>query len=179
MRSSIISLAIISFFSFSAFVVDNLISWNISDDFAISFKGRGANGVFKDLSGTVVFDPDNLQTALFNVQVDASTIDTGNATKDNHARGKKWFDVEQYPTISFRSQSFKKQGDAYLVKGELSLHGVTKEIELPFSFSEVNAEGLFTSSFNINRKDYGINGNAFGFAVAKELEVELRVPVSK
>ena len=177
MRKLFSGLLLASFFLFSAFSIDSIISWNIAEDFAIKFSGRGANGVFQDLSGTIIFDPTNLSTALFDVQLDASTIDTGNETKDKHARGEKWFDVEQYPTISFRSTTVKTAGDAYLVSGELSLHGVTKAIELPFTFLENEEGGLFSGQFTINRKDYGINGNAFGFAVAKELTVELRVPV--
>lgn len=180
MRKLIPGLLIVSFLLFSAFTIDALISWNINEDYNIKFSGRGAHGTFQGLSGTIIFDPEDLSASLFEVSVDATTIETGNQTKNKHARGSKWFHTEEFPVITFRSSQFQSTAEGYLVNGELELHGVRKSIAIPFTFEEeAGAGGVFSGQFTINRKDYSINGNAFGFAVAKELEVELRVPVSK
>jgi polyisoprenoid-binding protein YceI len=154
-------------------------NWNIDADYTIKFSGRKAEGTFSGLKGTIRFDPDSLSTAYINVTVDAATIKTGNNLKDKHARGSSWFDVEKYPEIKFTSSAFSKQGDTTIVTGTLELHGVQKEVVIPFTFINENNKGLFAGRFTINRKDYGIKGTALGFSVGDEFEVTLRVPVTK
>ena len=161
----------------TAFTILN-INWNIDPNYSIKFSGTKAEGTFKGLSGTISFDPNNLTNATINVSVDASTISTGNTTKDKHAKGDSWFDVTKYPTINFTSQSFTKSGNDYIVVGSLTLHGTSKEVSIPFQFTQTSKSGLFTGLFKINRKDFGINGNMMGFMVGKEFTVELKVPVN-
>ncbi len=154
-------------------------NWNISDDYNIRFSGRGAEGTFKGLQGTVDFDPQNLSNARMDVQVDVKTIDTGNSTKNRHAKGDSWFDAAKYPLIKFRSKRFARSSSGYVVTGDLTLHGTTKEVRIPFTFSERTNGGLFEGKFNVNREEYGIEGPLFSFTVAEEFEIELRVPVSE
>lgn len=164
---------------FSAFTLTTLVSWNIADDYEIRFEGRGAVGSFSDLDGAIIFDVDNLAQSKMNVSVDVATISTGNKTKDRHARGSNWFDAKKYPKISFQSKEFKKSGNSYEVIGDLNLHGVIKEITIPFTFTNQNSGGLFEGSFTVNRQDYGITGPFYGFTVADELKVDLKVPVEQ
>ncbi|MEM9676003.1 MAG: YceI family protein [Bacteroidota bacterium] len=152
-------------------------TWSIADDYEIRFSGSGAEGTFQGLNGTIVFDPSALEQAKFDVSIDASTIDTGNKTKDKHARGKNWFDVEQYPEIKFRSSQVTKAGEQYQMTGTLTLHGTEKEIMFPFTFTENGGSGLFEGSFTVNREEYGIEGPFIGFLVGDDFEVNLKVPV--
>lgn len=154
-------------------------SWTISEDYVLSFDTTGAEGTFQGLEGDIVFDPKAPENSSMNVSVDVKTIDTGNSTKNRHALNEKWFDVANYPTISFVSSSVKKSASAYLVTGELTLHGVKKSVSIPFNFREKAGAGVFEGAFEVNRKDYGIDGNAFGFVVGKTVEIKLRVPVRK
>lgn len=167
----------ISFLS-TAFVYLNT-NWLIEKEYNIAFTGTNATGTFKGLKGYIVFDPNNLATANMNISVDASTINTGSDGKDKHAKNESWFDVTKYPTINFESISFLKEPKGYRVIGNLTLHGITKTIAIPFQFSTDNKKGLFEGNFKINRKDYGINGNSFGFVVGKEYDIKLRIPVVK
>lgn len=153
-------------------------SWAISDDYSIRFSGRGAEGTFKGLQGTVVFDPQDFSGARMNVSVDVKTIETGNSTKNRHAKGDSWFDAEKYPQIKFRSKRFSRTSAGYVVIGDLTLHGTTKEVRIPFTFSENGSGGLFEGKFTVNREEYGIEGPLFSFTVAEEFEIELRVPVN-
>ncbi|MEL6275211.1 MAG: YceI family protein, partial [Bacteroidota bacterium] len=130
------------------------------------------------LKGEIIFDPSNLAASSMNVSVDVATISTGNKTKDKHARGKNWFDVENYPQISFQSASFEQTDSGYAVKGTLSLHGVNKQVSIPFTFDATSNGGLFKGQLTVNRKDYGIKGNFFGFSVGKEFTVDINVPVT-
>lgn len=173
-RRQLFTLLMILPFSF-AFVWWNI--WSISNDYVIRFSGTGAEGTFRGLSGTIVFDPNALQEAKFDVSVDASTIETGNNTKNKHARGDNWFDVKQYPEIRFRSSQISRVGDKYQMTGTLTLHGVEKEITFPFTFSENNNSGVFEGSFTVDREEFGIEGPFISFMVGDDFEVNLKVPV--
>ena len=153
-------------------------SWIIDPAYAIRFSGTKAEGTFTGLTGTIVYNPSELAKAAMDVAVNASTISTGNSLKDKHARGESWLDVAKYPSIRFRSTSFAKTSAGYLVTGNLTLHGVTKAVAVPFQFSQPGGQGLFTGRFRVNRQDYGIKGNLFGFSVGDDIAVELRVPVA-
>lgn len=155
-------------------------SWNISPDYAIRFSGSKAEGTFWGLRGIITYDPAAPAQTAIDVSVDAATIKTGNSLKDKHARGESWFDVQKYPTIRFTSSSVARRGDTYVAAGCLTLHGVTKTVVIPFTFTQPAAgQGLFTGQFTLNRHDYGIEGNFLGFSVGDEFVVELRVPVAR
>ena len=160
----------------SAFVVV-IPTWNPSKDYSIKFSGRKAEGNFTGLKGQIQFNQDDLANSHISVSVDVKTIATGNDTKDEHARNKSWLDAAQYPTISFTSVSFKKQGEQPVVNGKLTMHGVTKDVVIPYQFVANGRTGVFTGSFTINRKDYGIKGNTMGFLVGDEFAVSIKLPV--
>ncbi|TRX62544.1 YceI family protein [Fulvivirga sp. M361] len=162
--------------SLKAFVA---VEWTINEEYSIKFSGSGANGTFRGLTGTIVFDPELPDQSSFDVSVDASTISTGNKTKDKHARGSSWFDVRKYPEISFKSQHFKKVGSGYEVKGTLDMHGVRKEVTIPFVFKANETGGLFEGNFKIDREDFEITGPLFGFMVGDEFDITLKIPVGK
>jgi len=153
-------------------------NWKIEDDYSIHFKGSGAKGTFSGLEGEINFDPQNLAASSMDVILDPATISTGNKTKDKHAKGKSWFDVEHYPQITFTSSEFLRADQGYVVKGTLFLHGIRKEISIPFDFEPNGTDGLFKGQLTVNRKDYNIKGNFFGFSVGKEFVVNINVPVT-
>ncbi|MEM6841504.1 MAG: YceI family protein [Bacteroidota bacterium] len=152
-------------------------TWSISNDYVVRFSGSGAEGTFRGLHGTIVFDPSAPEQAKFDVSVDATTIDTGNKTKDKHARGDNWFDVEKYPEIKFRSSRITKADEQYQMTGILTLHGTEKEIIFPFTFTESGSSGVFEGSFTVDREEFGIEGPFIGFLVGDDFEVSLKVPV--
>ena len=163
-------------FSFTTTIFNN---WKINDTYQVKFSGSSAEGTFKGLKGSVVFDSSDLSTAFMNVSVDVSTISTGNKTKDKHARGKSWFHAEKYPKITFKSTQFNQASRGYEVIGKLTLHGITKEVKIPFTFEADGKKALFVGQFTVNRQDYGIKGPFFGFTVGNEFQIDLRVPVNQ
>ncbi len=174
----LLPLLLLAFFVIgSAFTINVVQSWNISSDYNIKFSGTSANGTFSGLTGKIIFDANNLSSAMMNVEVDVNSISTGNNTKNKHAKGESWFYAEKYPKITFTSTSFAKSDSGYQVEGALTLRGVTKNISIPFTFSESNLGGVFEGKFSISRDAYGIEGPFFGFTVGDEFLIELKVPV--
>ncbi|MEM7549891.1 MAG: YceI family protein [Bacteroidota bacterium] len=154
--------------------------WKIKEDYTVKFSGTGSEGTFRGLRGQITFDPSSLDDASINVSVDASTIDTGNKTKNKHARGDSWLDVENYPTISFQSSGIKPSDDgSYMLTGMFDFHGFQKEETFSFTFTETAEGGVLEGRLVINREEYGIEGPLFGFFVDDEFQVDLQIPLKR
>lgn len=173
---SIISFLIITT---SAFTFIQSQNWKVAEDYSIKFSGNNASGIFKGLKGTISFDETNLAASKFDVSIDVSTINTGNGMKNTHAKSDKWFDVEKYPTISFSSSTITKASAGYEAKGKLTIHGITKDFIMPFSFSKNGNGGVFASSFEINRLDYNMQTPEPDLGAATIFKVNLNIPVHK
>jgi polyisoprenoid-binding protein YceI len=167
---------ILAVISLSAFTFNNSVSWRIADDYSIKFSSKNPSGVFTKLTGDIEFDEDNLSASKFDVKIDVASINTGNGMKNRHAKGAKWFDAEQYPTINFTSEKFAKSSTGYEVTGMLEMHGIKKEFTMPFTFKD----NVFESSFTVNRTDFNI-GATKGMAkkVPLEITLDIAVPVTK
>ncbi|MEO1435560.1 MAG: YceI family protein [Bacteroidota bacterium] len=155
-------------------------TWKVQEDYQLQFDAKKAKGNFATLEGTINFDPQNLEASNFDMWVDVSTIETGNKTKNKHAVGKKWFDAEQFPKITFQSTSISRRGDDYETTGTLTIRDVSTPVTFPFNFSGDATLGVFEGSFSIDRKAFGLNGPAlYGGMVGKEVTVNIKVPVSR
>jgi len=153
--------------------------WKISDNYEIQFSGSGADGTFRGLAGTIHFDPENLAESQFDVTVDVNTISTGNKTKDKHAKDDSWFDAEVFPQMRFVSSQVTRTANGYQATGNLEVHGIKKELVLPFTFTPGGNGGVFEGTFTVNRKDFDITGPLFGFMVGDKFEVNAKVPVTR
>jgi polyisoprenoid-binding protein YceI len=160
----------------SAFTLANSSEWKIADGYTINFAGTDAEGVFKDLKGGVQFDAANPENSSFSFTVAVNSINTGNGMKNKHAVSKKWFDAETYPNITFQSSSVSRDGSGYKVTGIMNIHGVAKEMTIPFSFND----GTFTSKFSVNRMDFGV-GTMKGMSkkVSNEIKIDVSIPVTQ
>src|SRR5262249_22090455 len=116
-----------------------------------------------DIAGTFTLDSaDPAQTKL-QFQVKSASVDTGNARRDQHLKGPDFFNVVQFPTISFTSKSVTKSGDDYEVNGDLTLHVVTKPVPVcvPPSGSGKGPTGRaiagIEANFTLRRTDFGMS----------------------
>lgn len=160
----------------SAFTVGNSISWKVAEGHSIAFSSKDPSGVFTELNGDIVFDPADLSSASFDMSIPVSSINTGNGMKNKHAVGKKWFEADLYPNITFKSESFSKTDTGYEVTGTLQLHGISKEYTLPFTFEN----NTFKSSFSVNRTDFNLGATkGMSGKVPLELAMDLVVPVTQ
>lgn len=122
-------------------------------------------GSFSDYDGTISFDPNDLGASKIEITVKAASIDTRNEKRDEHLKGADFLDAEKFPAVTFVSKSIAKEGDAYMLTGDLTLKGVTKEITVPAEISGPvtspmggTAIGINTN-FKVNRQDYGVSFN--------------------
>ncbi|KXX68379.1 YceI family protein [Flammeovirga sp. SJP92] len=139
-------------------------------DFTISnFKVNSVEGFFNGMSGSIQFDENDLSSSEFNVCIDASTVNTDNEKRDDHLKNEDFFDVEKYPKICFTSDEVVKNGNKYITKGNLTLHGVTKEVSIPFVKNGSNLEG----KLEIKRLDYDLGKGTGTFTVGDEVEIKI------
>ena len=146
-------------------------------NFKIKNFGFGITGSFTGIHGKVIFDPANPAANSVDLSVDATTVNTDNSLRDNHLRGKDYFDVQQYPTIHFVSSKMIPAGkNAYTVSGRLTIRDKTRDLSFQV-MEEVAGEGyLFKGSFPLNRRDFGVGGAS---TISDNLEVTAIVQCKK
>lgn len=148
-------------------------------------------GGFGKVEGTVVHDSRNPAASAVDVVIDATTINTLEPARDTHLKSPDFLDVEKYPAITFKSNSVTTNGDGELqVKGDLTIHGVAKEVTLnvegpsteerdPFGNTRIGA----SASTRIKRSDFGLVWNAAletgGVLVGDNVKIELEVSLIK
>jgi len=123
-----------------------------------------ASGSFGDVSGSLVYDPEDLANCSVSITVKSSSIDTRVGARDQHLRSADFLDAEKYPDITFVSRSIRKTKDGYTARGDLTLRGVTKKIDVPFTVHGPIADPLpagvkrlgVRAQMKINRRDFGI-----------------------
>ena len=146
-------------------------------NFTIKNFGFGVDGKFTGLQGDITFDPANPATSVFDVSIDAASVNTDNSLRDSHLRGDSYFDVKNYPRIRFVSTKITSgTNGAFVITGKLTIKKTTKVISFPFSATASNDGYLFKGTFNINRKDYDVGGTS---TISNELEVSLNIAAKK
>jgi polyisoprenoid-binding protein YceI len=147
--------------------------------FTVSNFGFDVTGTFTGLQGSIHIDQRDPVNDNFDVFIDANTVNTDNNMRDNHLRDEGYFDVKDYPRIrlaSTRVAPTNKSG-VYQFTGQLTIKGKTMPLSFPFTIVPAGDDGaLFTGSFSINRKDFGIGGTS---TIANELHVSLKVLTTK
>jgi len=145
-------------------------------------------GNFDKLSGTLQYDPANPEASVVEVAIDAASINTGVADRDNHLRSADFLDAATYPTLTFKSTSVKMTGtDTADITGDLTIRGVTRPVVIkaeklgeakdPWGNTKIG----FAGKTKINREDWGLTWNVAletgGILVGKEVTIELDVQV--
>ena len=163
----------------------------------IGFTGRHlmvstVRGAFEQFSGTVEFDEQDITRSQADIQIEAASVNTRNAQRDEHFRSADFFDVERYPYITFKSKRVIMQ-DAHhgQLVGDLTIRNITREVVLDGEYSGVSQTpwNTYSAGFSlhckVNRKDWGLNWNmvlAGGGLVASDeitltIDLELTRPV--
>lgn len=148
-----------------------------SVQFVIGNFGFDVNGSFKGIRGTINFDPQNLATAHFDVDIDAGTVNTDNSLRDSHLRGDSYFDVKNHPKIRLESTKVEatKPG-SFVITGRLTIKNTTQNIAFPFTATPTTDGYLFKGEFKIKRKDFGVGDTS---TISDELEVLLNIIAKK
>ncbi len=157
----------------------------------IGFVARHAmvtkvRGSFNDFTGAAVLDGDNPANSTATVTIQAKSIDTRNAQRDEHLRGNDFLAMDEYPEITFVSTAVRQTGaDEFELTGDLTIRGVTRPVAIPFTFEGAatdpfgNFRAGFEGSVTINRKDYGVTWNAAleggGVLVSDKVTLEFEI----
>ena len=120
-------------------------------------------GKFTSFTIDLNYDEDNISKSTVSAVIKAASIDTGIEGRDKHLRTADFFDVEKFPEITFQSKRVEKKGKNFLAIGDFTMHGVTKEIAIPFTatgkfINPANQQMStgFSANLTINRRDYGM-----------------------
>lgn len=167
------SIVIAAFLMLSAFSYATY-TWTNDDahsqaQFTVTHLGiADVTGTFNDFDATITSSKPDFSDAVFEFTAKVNSIDTRVEARDNHLKSADFFDVAKYPTINFKSTSLKKSGkDKYKVTGDLTIHGITKQVTLDLLYrgSTVNAMNQkqtagFQVTGTIKRSDFNL-GNGF------------------
>ena len=147
------------------------------------------HGRFKNFSGTIKFDEADLSHSSVDFKVETSSIDTDNERRDKDLRSPMFLDVAKYPEMSFASQRVEKSGHDCVLVGNLTLHGVTHEVRVPFIYNGKVKDNMgklrigFSATFTINRQEWGITYNKVldngGLVAGNKVAVRLDIVAAK
>ncbi len=154
--------------------------------FQVRYLLTKVRGRFSDFDGTIQFDEANPEKSSIDFTIQAASIDTNEADRDKHLRSPDFFAVEQFNNIAFKSKRIIKRGaDSYDVVGDLTMHGVTKEMTLPVTHLGAGKDPWgkekigFESESTLNRKDFELQWNApleaGGFLIGDEVKVSVSI----
>lgn len=178
-------------------VIASASTWNIDPEHSnVGFKVRhlmvsNVRGSFEKHSGTVDIDDKDITKSKVEVTIDTSSINTSVQKRDDHLRSPDFFDVAKYPTMTFVSKKVAKAGkDKLKVTGDLTLHGVTRQVVLDVEGPSKESKDPWgnirrgaTASTKINRKDFGLNWNKAletgGVVVGDEVNITLEIEMIK
>jgi polyisoprenoid-binding protein YceI len=158
-------------------------------EFSVGFALARVKGRFPDTHGTILYDPAHPERSSVSVVLETKSIDTGWPHRDEHLRTDDFFDVEKYPTITFQSRTVRPARDGWVMTGPLTIHGVTRDVAIPFRFlapPSRNAESHWmilnaVGALRLARRDFGILGgdrhNSW-FTAARNATVSDSVDVS-
>jgi polyisoprenoid-binding protein YceI len=141
-------------------------------------------GRFADFSGSIVTAANPLESSI-DISIDLNSITTNQEQRDGHLRSADFFEVETYPTMTYKASGARQDGDKFVLDGELTLKGVTKVVPLTFELNGIGENPLagttvagFSGSATINRKDFGVNfeGVQNGIAIVSD-KIEIHVEV--
>ncbi len=141
-------------------------------------------GKFDKFSGQLVTGADPLQSSV-TAEIDLSSINTGQEQRDAHIRSADFFEVETYPTMTYRSTGVRAEGDHYVLDGELTLKDVTKQVPLTLELNGFGPDPYggtragFTATGEINRRDFHVDFSAAmetgGVVVGDKISLHLEI----
>jgi polyisoprenoid-binding protein YceI len=156
----IIALSLISLRFVSQTVTAQNQEWIVNSStvkFKIKNAGFNIDGAFGGLIAKIFFDPSKNYGNSIEATIESKSINTGNGTRDGHLKKTDYFDVASFPIITMRATLFGKEKDgSFRGYFKLSIKGKTKDVLVPFTFTEKDGKAIIKGSFTINRLDFGV-----------------------
>ena len=150
---------------------------------------NNVSGRFTDFTGNILYDEQDVTKSSVAVKIQTASVSTENKMRDDDLRSANFFDIAKYPEITFQSSRIEKQGDSYVCAGTLTMHGVSKEVSVPFTILGKikdpwgNTRMGLESELKIDRRDWGLmysktldNG---GLIVGNDIKIDINVEAVK
>jgi polyisoprenoid-binding protein YceI len=156
-------------------------------EFSIRHMGiSNVHGHFGNVQGNVLMNDADATKSTVQVNIDTTTLDTGESPRDTHLKSPDFFEVTKYPTATFTSTGVAKNGNHLAVTGNLTLHGVTRPVQLDVDGPSAPVPGMdkkphsgFSATTTISRKDYGIGPKFPDAMVGDEVKLTIELEVIK
>jgi polyisoprenoid-binding protein YceI len=185
-------MALIAVFSVAGFAADKFTADPAHSSIGFSVKHMvisTVTGYFDDYAVTIMYDEKDPTKSSAEVAIKTASIDTKQPKRDDHLRSPDFFDAANHPEITFKTKRIEKAGDDYVAIGDLTIRGVTKEIQLPFTIAGVitdpygNTRLGLSGSTKINRQDYGVSWNKKldngGLVVSDDVVISINIEAVK
>jgi polyisoprenoid-binding protein YceI len=155
----------------------------------VSFTARHmmvskVRGQFRTFSGEVITGA-RFEDSSVTATIQLDSLDTNNEARDADIRGERYLDVANHPTMTYQSTGVRRDGDAYVIDGELTLHGVTRSVPLALALNGFGPDPFggfrsgFTATATVNRNDFGIDTrlpmDGGGVVVSEKIQVTLEI----
>lgn len=154
--------------------------WDVTSsrvEFFINNAGIEVDGTIEGFFATILFSPEALSSSNITASLKTSTINSGIDVRDNSLRGEDYFEVTTHPTIAMTSSSFRQSRGNYIGTFNLTVKGVTRQIDMPFTVEEANGLATFTGSFTIDRLDFGVGESSW--VLSDDVKIEIMVKAKK
>jgi polyisoprenoid-binding protein YceI len=156
-------------------------------DFGVRHMGvSNIHGRFGGIKGNIVVNDSDATKSTVTVTIDTTTVDTGVSPRDTDLKSSGWFDVAQFPTASFASTTVTVTGTHMKVDGNLTLHGITRPVELDVDGPSPTVPGMdhkphsgYSATTTIKRKDFGVGPNFPNAAVSDDIKLSIDLEVVK
>jgi|GEM_PF-4548573 len=153
----------------SALAQRHIVTEESKVEFIATNLGIKYYGTMPEITGKIAFDINNIDASDFRVTIQVKSIEVKSETMYKHLMGEDFFYEEEFPVITFQSTSTQKMDNELILKGELSMKGKKKTIEIPFT----QEEGLFLGSFELDRTDFEIGGNGFMNPIGDKVKINI------
>ncbi|PWJ59246.1 polyisoprenoid-binding protein YceI [Dyadobacter jejuensis] len=182
-------------FTTSMTLAQSATAWKVdkahtSVNFSVNHFFSAVTGKFTSFEGSINFDPNNLQASSASFTIPVASVNTDDAKRDKHLQSDDFFNVKKYPNISFKSTGFEKiSASEYVVKGQLTIRDVTKNVSLPFKLLGEMEHPMMKNTIimgvamdtKLNRTDYGVGVGSWAATavVGDEVTIDINMELNR
>ena len=139
----------------------------------------GFNGRFTNWRADIRFDPDNLDASSVVVTIQTASASTGVTAHDGALPGPEWFDAAAHPTATFRTTRIRARDGGYEARGDLTIRGETRSVDLPFRLTIDGDRAAMTGSLTIDRRDFDVGAGAADDLISRDITINVRVDADR
>jgi len=149
----------------------------VTNGFSMNFKSSDPSGSFSKMGGDIYFNDNDLLNSKFDLFIVVSSINTGNGMQNKKAQTSEWFNATAFPNIKFKSRKVVKNGTGYLITGDLTIKGITKEYTIPATKTLSGDKIIFNGSFGVDRIPFKVGVKSA--VVPDKMNISYSIPALK